>query len=390
MAFVIPYGVDNPMSRLPLVNWALIAANVAVFFLELSVGGPVFRFALFPADLRWYQPLTCAFLHAGWLHLIGNMIFLWTFGNNVNDKLGHLRFLAAYLVLAVTSSLGHLLGSLGSPFPMLGASGAISGVMGLYLAFFPLNDVRMLWLLWVRTGTFSCSSYWMIGLWVAWDLFHGLSGTAGNVAIWAHLAGFGVGFAAGLTMLVKGWVERDDYDFLSWLSRRQARKLGQRYGRPGAGPLPSPPAARKVAESPHEPPSPRELGKAIQAHLADGSLKAAQDSYQQFVQMYPRLALDKTTQLEVANALFWAGSYSLAADAYERFARFYPKHAQAPDALYSAGILYVHRLSRPDLGARLLEEALPLLVDSAKVERAREAIAATQGASKPKRVPLEE
>jgi len=406
---LVPYGVDNPMSRLPIANWALIAVNVVAFVLQVTSGvvvesiGPfnvqVYRlirdYGLVPADFHWYQLLTMAFLHVNFLHLLGNMVFLWTFGNNVNDRLGHARYVAFYLLFAVLAALGHLVSDYGSPIPCVGASGAISGVMGMYLAFYPVNDVRMFYFVIIKTGTFSCSSYWMIGLWVGFDIYEAVTGTGGSVAVWAHLAGFAVGFGSGLLMLWRGWTERDDYDFLSWLARRHDRRLMGRYrmgggARPGGGPLPAPPGATSAPAAPHRPASPRDACTAIGAHLENSEVQAAQEGYQEFIKTYPRLALDKDTQLRVANLLFRAKSYALAAEAFTRLARFYPHHPQAADALYSAGILHIQCLEQPEIGCRLLEEALPLLSDPAKAERARQALAATEGSAAPKRVPLGE
>lgn len=406
---LVPYGVDNPMGRLPIANWALIAANLVAYVVQVNSGVvvesvewrsvAVYRFVLeyglVPADFHWYQLVTCAFLHGGILHLLGNMVFLWTFGNNVNDRLGHARYLAFYLLFTVLASLGHVAANSGSPIPAVGASGAISGVMGIYLAFYPVNDVRMFYFIFVKMGTFSWSSYWMIGLWVGFDAYEALSGTAGSVAVWAHLAGFAVGFGSGLLLLWTEWTERDEYDFLSWLARRHDKRLMERYSlggavRPGGGPLPSPPGATSTPVAPHRPVSPGDARKAIDAHLENSEVQALQEAYQDFVNVYPRLALDKDSQIRVANALFRAGSHALAAEAYARFARFYPDHPQAPDALFSAGILHVEKLNHPDVGRRLLEQALPLLSDPAKIERARRALAATEGSEDTRRIHMEE
>ena len=130
---LVPYGVDNPMGRWPWMNWALIAANVAVFYFE-AFGGAIDLgvYGTVPANLHWWQPLTSAFLHANVIHLVGNMIFLWTFGNNVNDRMGHWRYLGAYLAFAYLSDLAHALLATGlmAYVPCIGASGAIFGVVG--------------------------------------------------------------------------------------------------------------------------------------------------------------------------------------------------------------------------------------------------------------------
>lgn len=397
---LVPYGVDNPMRRLPWVNWALIAANLVVYGFQLAAdtevvarGGHFFSvnelvrdFGLVPAHFRWYHLVTYAFLHGGMLHLLGNMLFLWTFGNNVNDKLGHAYYLGAYVAFGVLSGLAHVVSEHGSPFPCVGASGAIFGVMGLYLAFFPLNDVRMFYLLWIRPGTFRCSAYWPIFGYVALNIYWVATGSGGNTAVAAHLGGFAAGFGAGLALLAKDLVPRDDYDFLAWLSGRRQKKLYERFGsrgqavRPGTGPLPSPPAAAPPRpQAPRSTPSARELEGAAVAQVAEGDVRGVCETYRRFAVLYPRLALGEAVQVDVANLLLRAKQFRLAADAFARLARFYPRHPQAPEALYAAGVLLATKLDQKEKGRRLLEEVLPQLTDPAKARRARQVLEQARG-----------
>jgi len=393
---LVPYGVDNPMSRLPWANWALIAGNVVVFGFQMAAGSElvwidgwivsmnrlVGDYGLVPADLRWFQPITSAFLHAGYLHLFGNMIFLWTFGNNVNDRLGHVLYIGVYLIFAYLAGLGHVLMEHGSSVPCIGASGAVFGVMGTYLAFFPINDVRMCYWIIIRAGTFSCSAFWVIGFWIALNIYYATSGSGGNMAVAAHLAGAAAGFALGLFLLSRKLVERDEYDLLSWLARRRGEDPSKQFTRVGraagaaADPRPRPAAART------EPRALRALSRAVRAHLAAGEIGPACEAYQRLVQGRPHAALDETTQMRLANVLFRAGRHDLAADAYERFARCYPGHPQVADARYSAGMLYIYKLDQPARGRQLLEKAVTFLTDPAKAKRAKEAIAATLHATR--------
>jgi tetratricopeptide (TPR) repeat protein len=253
----------------------------------------------------------------------------------------------------------------------VGASGAVFGVMGLYLAFFPLNDVRMFYLIWIRAGTFECSSFWMIGLWVGLNILDVAAGTAGNVGVWAHMGGFAVGFGVGLFLLRKGFVERDDYDFFSWIGGRRERKLVARLAE-GKAPTEGG-VLRSIASA-------REMCRAARTNLDAGEVEEACEAYGLFAEAYPLMALDEASQLKVANALLHAKDYEKAAEAFVRFARYYPKHAQAADALYSAGILHVHQLSQTEKGCRLLSEALPRLKDAAKAEKARRALSHAAGA----------
>ncbi|MBL7223074.1 MAG: rhomboid family intramembrane serine protease [Candidatus Brocadiae bacterium] len=396
MLFFFPYGVDNPMRRLPLMNWALMAASVGGFVLQQSAGTTFFyyrghpvvvdwvayQYGLRPASLRWYQFITSGFLHGGFWHLFFNMVALWVFGNNVNDRLGHVRYLLLYLGCELASNLGYVLLHLASDAPCIGASGAIFGMMGLYLAFFPVNDVNVFYLFIVRPGTFRCSCFWIIGLYVAFNVLDTVMGTAGNVAVVSHLSGFAVGFGAGLLLLKKGWVERDEYDFVSWLEGRREKRLAERFARPDplddsvwAAPT-SPPDQGAAAPLPFEPAeSAQELATAIRNHLSAAHTAAAFDAYERLLRAYPNRALDRATQVSVANALLKAHRYDSAADAYVRLAHTYPEHPHTGYALYPAAAVHLARLGRPDTGHRLLQEALPRLTDPTKIARARQALA---------------
>jgi len=371
MFILVPYGVDNPMSRLPLVNWAIILLDVIVFAIQATVGVSYRIYALVPGDFHLYQLLTSMFLHVGPLHLFGNMLFLWTFGNNVNDRLGHLGYGVAYVLLGMVAGLGHMAVAWGSSRPCVGASGAIFGVVGLYVVFSPLNDVRVWYMFIVRLGTFSCSGFWIIGFYVAMNVLDVILGTAGRVAVMAHLAGFGAGFGVALFLLKRGLVERDDYDLLSWISGKREKEMLARFSRNPSGdvPLPPPPGLG-AARGGGRMPSARELQAELRAHLVAGDTRRLLDAYQRFHNVYPRLALGEELQIDVANALFRAGQHAQAAEAFERFARYYPAHPQAADALYSAGMLRARRTGEPDHGRRLLEEAIPLLKDKGKITRA--------------------
>jgi len=369
---LIPYGVDNPMGRLPWMNWALIAANVAVYFgerLGIVATIPLDVYGTVPADLHWYQPLTSAFLHAGPFHLFGNMLFLWTFGNNVNDRMGHLRYLGAYLAFAYLSDLAHALLATGNmaDVPCIGASGAVYGVIGTYLTFYPINDVKVFFFLVFVTGTFRCSAFWIIGFYVAWDLWDALAGSYGAVAVMAHLAGFGVGAGLGMLLLSRDWVERDEYDLLSRLRGRRGPSLAEQFARKQG----VQPAAVSEADAEKLAAADR-MRAALQTQIEAGDFAAASELYGAFLKAFPGEALNETPHIALANWLLRAGRQSEAAAAFHHFARTHPQHAQAAHALYSAGVLYGQKLGQPARGQALLEEAATRLRDPAKARRARD------------------
>ncbi len=176
---------------------------------------------------RPWTLLTCAFLHGGPMHLIGNMVFLFIFGRSVNSWLGTLRFSLLYVLLAIISSLGHILFGYGNSGGLVGASGALSGVMGLALALFPQNKVKFFYFIRFRWGTFHARAFSALLLWFAWDviqelLCRGMELQAGT-AFMAHVMGFAAGIFAGLLMLNFELTERHDGDIISWFSGRSER-----------------------------------------------------------------------------------------------------------------------------------------------------------------------
>ena len=208
---MLPIGDDNTSRRTtPLVTYALIALNVLFFFLEMS-GGEAFieKWAFFPsrflANPVGDSPtlLTSIFMHAGWLHLAGNMLYLWIFGDNVEDRFGHVKFLVFYLVCGLAATFAQLAFSAGSNIPNLGASGAIAGVLGAYILLFPQGRVRVL----QGQQVVQVPALMAIGLWIILQLFSGVgsiaaAGQTGGVAYMAHIGGFVAGLV--LTFFLRG------------------------------------------------------------------------------------------------------------------------------------------------------------------------------------------
>lgn len=194
---MLPIGDDNTTRRsVPMVTYMLILANVFFFLIEL-VGGDNFTYtwsftpAYFLSDpgVYWITIFTSMFLHAGWMHLIGNMLYLWIFGDNVEDRMGHFRFLIFYLLCGVVATMAQLFATSYSDLgiPNLGASGAIAGVLASYLILFPRQRVRVF----VIARVIPVSSFIVIGIWFLLQVFSQLgSSSSGGVAYMAHIGGF--------------------------------------------------------------------------------------------------------------------------------------------------------------------------------------------------------
>lgn len=205
---------DTIRSRsFPFINIALIIVNVLVFFYEVSLGVNVDRFILYYSIVpaRYSNPfiaakftlleqslpfITSMFLHGGWFHLIFNMWFLWIFGDNVEDRMGHFRYLIFYLICGVAAGVLHLVTNWHSDIPTLGASGAIAGVMGAYFLLFPFSRVIVLVPLLFFPFFFEIPAFFFLGFWFLVQFYGGyadllgVTGEFANIAWWAHIGGF--------------------------------------------------------------------------------------------------------------------------------------------------------------------------------------------------------
>lgn len=220
---MIPIKDDIPSRSYPFVTVSIIALNFAVFLYQLTLGPSglesfIFRSAAIPAEISMHADLgpkdivpvpftllTAIFVHGGVLHIAGNMLFLWIFGDNVEDRLGHFLFIAFYLVSGVAASMAHILVEPDSTIPMVGASGAIAGVLGAYFLFYPKAQVNTLVLLPFFVTVARIPAIIFIGFWFIFQVLS--SGAAapgsGGVAWFAHIGGFlaGLGMALGYNLI---------------------------------------------------------------------------------------------------------------------------------------------------------------------------------------------
>jgi len=219
MGGMIPLGDSSRRpERYPIVTAAIIAVNGFVFVLEL-MGGDAFvmKWSETPAAIvsghHWVTILTAMFMHAGWMHIIGNMVFLWAFGPEVEDAMGPVRYLAFYLLSGLAASLAQIALMPHSTVPNLGASGAIAGVMGAFLVTYPRDEIRTVLLLgWWTRITFIPAAL-LIGLWFLIQIFDQVGAvadvkTGGGVAYMAHVGGFIFGAVTG--RLFEGFRRIDD------------------------------------------------------------------------------------------------------------------------------------------------------------------------------------
>jgi membrane associated rhomboid family serine protease len=201
---MIPYSDDTPTRVFPIVTVILIALNILVFFSGFGQAGPqelLNNYGLIPAKLTSspiaaYPTLfTSMFLHAGLMHLGGNMLYLWIFGDNIEDVLGRSRFIIFYFLCGVLAAAGHIATDLHSPIPMVGASGAISGILGAYVVLFPKARVKTLIFLGFFMTLARIPAWILLGIWILMQVGNSMamSVEGGGVAWFAHIGGFAVG-----------------------------------------------------------------------------------------------------------------------------------------------------------------------------------------------------
>jgi len=241
---MFPIRDDNPQLLTPYGTYAIIVLNALVWVFVQGLGDPstvaasVCTLGLIPGELlqlvspgtrvavgpgmacvlgsdpNWLTPFTSMFLHGGWMHIIGNMWFLWVFGDNVEDAMGSVRFLVFYVLCGLAAAALQIAAGPGSEVPMVGASGAIGGVMGAYVLLYPRVRVHLLIILIVYVTTISVPAVFMLGYWFLLQLLSGLAappGAGGGVAFWAHVGGFVAGALLVLVFRKKSLLARHPY-----------------------------------------------------------------------------------------------------------------------------------------------------------------------------------
>ncbi len=208
---MIPLKDNNPTKTFPFITIAIIILNVFIFIVELAQGqhleGFIRSFGCIPYEVTTgidiepyvffplrFTILTSMFLHGGWMHIIGNMLYLWIFGNNIEDKLGHFRFICFYFLVGVVATAAQIFINPSSTIPQIGASGAISGILGAYIVLFPKTKVLTLIPIFYIIRIVTLPAFVVLGFWIVLQIVNGfvsLSYTAhGGVAFFAHIGGF--------------------------------------------------------------------------------------------------------------------------------------------------------------------------------------------------------
>jgi membrane associated rhomboid family serine protease len=375
---ILPIRTDSPLRSKPWMNWAILGVTLAMGMVEAFTDqfhAPIWVPRYLELSSRvptLHTFITYAFVHVGWLHLLSNMLPLFIFGNNINDRLGHVGYLAFYLAGAAFAGVAFVLAS---DLPVLGASGAVMAVMGAYLALYPRSNITILSLLFF-VGTFEVPSMYLIFAFFALDLIGNAAGSP-YVAHVAHIAGLLFGFGIGMGLLAVQLLPRDPFDFLAlmqrWNRRRQYKMLVRQGYNPFAYTPPRPATARAAAaveEDPHLDRI-RELRAEINEAIAHHNLPHAAILFLDLQKLDPRQVLSRQAQLDMANQLASQQFYPQAADAYEQFLRHYPNFEQIEQVQLMLGLICARYLKQYDRAKALLSAALRQLHGEREISMAR-------------------
>ena len=380
---ILPIRTSIRPSRTPYTNYALIAANVFIFLLQhhidphthnLAFRPWVTQLMLTPVHPHLWQFVSYAFLHGSLMHIIGNMFFLYLFGNNVNDRLGHVGYLCFYLAGAVFSAIGHTLISVN---PVLGASGAVATVTGAYLVLFPQTLITVIyWFFFI--GTMDLPALYFIGFkMIFWD--NVLERRIPNVAYEAHLAGYAFGIAAMLIMLATGLLTSSGFDLWSmikqWNRRRRYRDVVSAGYDPFTGRTPTKQIKVKDVTKPIDKQKMQkieQLRSDIAGRMLQRNLSAAAEKYLELIALDSSQILPRQYLLDIANRLASESRHADAAKAYEQFLAHYDKYEYIEQVQLMLGLLYSRYLDQPSRAKKYLTAAAEKLSDPGQLKMCRD------------------
>ena len=357
---VLPIRTESDTRRTPLVNYGLIGVNMLLFFLlDEGVAGKTMasfgdRVLAFHSDSpAFHQFFTYQFVHAGPMHVLGNMLFLWVFGNSVNGKMGGLPYLLFYLAGGVFAAWGYALVRT-ETFHLVGASGAIASITTAYLVLFPRSRVTVLvWLFFIYF--FEVSAMIIIGFKIiVWDnIVAPLLAGSGDVAHSAHLAGYVFGFVGALGLLLVRAIPRDQFDILAlWKRWNQRRQFAAAMAQPGAA------ERARYGDVARSKPDEQEaqvaldecldevsdLRKRIGESLEQQNLDTATALYEELLAVDPRQCLSEREQLAIAREFYSTRRFAQAATSFDLFIQFFPRSTELGNVTLLVGIIYARDL----------------------------------------------
>lgn len=392
---MIPIKTSLRPRSTPYANYMLIAINVAIFLVSYNLfekprvydreSGRMVeetlrqwaqQFMLTPTHPYIWQFVTYAFLHGSWMHIIGNMYFLYLFGNNVNDRLGNVGYLCLYLAGAVFSGIGHTLLHVN---PVLGASGAVAAITGAYLVLFPKTLITVIYILFYIWDIIEIRALYFIAFkLIFWDNIIEPKFSSQAVAYDAHLAGYAFGIVAILILLAIRLIE-SDHDNLwaivrQWNRRRAFRNVvSDNYS-------PFEPTLKKTVPSTIREDTPDQAsaeinemrGQVIAAMVSKNTLEASK-LYAELLKQDSGQTFSQKDQLDLANTLMSDGRWESAAKAYENYLAVYQNNAEQVQLML--GLLYTRYILNPDRARQLLGKALEKLTQPNQIQMCKDLLA---------------
>ena len=364
---ILPIRTSIQPRRTPYANYALVAVNVVIFLLSYfphveSYGGEVEYLRRWasqyvlnpqPGHLFLWQFVSYAFLHAGFMHIVGNMFFLYLFGNNVNDKLGHIGYLSFYLAGAVFSGIGH---TLMSSNPVLGASGAVAAVTGAYLVLFPQTLITVIyWFLFI--GTMELPALYFIAFkLIIWDnMIEPRFAPPIAIAYGAHLAGYVFGIAAMVVLLATHIISGSTYDLWAMIKRWNRRRRYRDVVSSGYDPYTGRTKTRRIkvkeviksAAEQQKEEQIRQLRSEINDRMTQRNLPAAAELFIELMEQDSEQILPRQQLLDIANQLAGDNKHAESARAYEQLLSHYGKYEYAEQVELMLGVIYSRYLNQP-------------------------------------------
>jgi membrane associated rhomboid family serine protease len=390
---LLPIRTSISPRRTPYINYAIIAANALILILEFQMNPQTGRLAyrawvehlmLNPERPLLWQFVSYAFLHGGILHLLGNMFFLYLFGNNVNDKLGHIGYLCFYLAGAVASGIGHVLISKN---PVLGASGAVAAVTGAYLVLFPHTLITVLyWFFFI--GTMELPALYFIAFkLIIWDnLIEPHIAPPIAVAYAAHIAGYTFGIVSMIILHATGIIGSSGYDLWSMIKQWNRRRRYRDAVSSGYDPFTGSTATKRIkvdeviksAAKQQRDEETVKLRNEINARIAERNLPAAASIYIELMRHDSEQILPRQQLLDIANQLAGENKYAESAKAYEQFLNHYSNYEYTEQVELMLGIIYTRYLNQPEPAIKHLQAAVQKLSDPGQLKMCQDELARLQ------------
>lgn len=388
---ILPFRTSIRPRRTPYANYALMAVNVLIFLVSYRPVQVVVGRAIVVEPLRsWAQPfmltplqpylwqfVSYAFLHGSFVHIFGNMFFLYLFGNNVNDKLGNLGYLCFYLSGAVFSGIGH---TLIHSSAVLGASGGVAAVTGAYLVLFPQSLITVFYWLFFFIGTTEILALYFIGFKMIF-LDNMITRYTPNVAYDAHLSGYAFGIGATLTLLATGLVSGSTFDLWAmirrWNQRRRYRDVVASGYDPFTGQqrLAKQIKVKEIEKTPAQKAQEEKIMRLrgeIAERIRAGNLAAAAEAYMELKKLDEGQILPRQYLLDIANQLMAAGDWAESAAVYEKFLTHYSSYEYAEQVQLMLGILYSRYLHNKEAAVKYLGQAREKLSDAEQLKMCNE------------------